>query len=186
MAVRMSKPVIWTALLLVKAACMPAWAEAPEESLIGCWSAAYEYDSLHGDDSANGGARLCSRAPGAGACGNGSHLAVTYCFDKGGRAYGSETHCWSAKGRGICHGSDGLSGSYRLQGNRMNFFRAAEEGEKDDAQELAWSCSFSISGHPGVLEFSDCAQAMRTFFRDCDFGQKFEEYRTDNCGPNAR
>jgi hypothetical protein len=181
MRIHALKPVIWVSLLLIKAGSAPAWAEVRQENLIGCWSAAYEYDSLSNiDGSPKGSARLCSRGPSSEGCGHRGHLEVTYCFDRGGNAYGAEAHCWSGKeGRVICHGSDGLSGSYRLQGNRMDFFRSAEEN--DEARELAWSCAFSISEHPDVLEFADCTRVMKTFFRDCDLSQKNEEYRTKKC-----
>ena len=184
----MSKPLIWMSILAMKLACTPVWAGVQQEDLIGCWSAAYEYDSVkNSDGGTTGNARLCSREPTAGGCGGRAYLAVTYCFDRKGAAYGAESHCWSTKKGPICHGSDGLSGSYHLQDNRMNFFSLAEEGDeaeerkKDDTRALAWSCSLSISSHPDVIEFSDCAQTMKAFFRDCDLSQKGGEYQTNRC-----
>ncbi|MBJ6127254.1 hypothetical protein [Microvirga splendida] len=175
-----SKSLIWAAVMLGTVASTPSWAEGQQENLIGCWGAAYEYDSLYNrDGSATGNARLCSREPTAKACGGQSYLDVTYCFDREGNAYGGETHCVLTKKGPICHGSDGLSGSYRLQSNRINFFHPGENGE---GQKLAWSCSLSFSENAGVLEFGDCEQAMKTFFRDCQFSRDSEEYKTEKCG----
>jgi hypothetical protein len=182
MAAPASTSLIWTAILLMTVTCTPVWSAEQQENLIGCWSAAYEYDSLYNrDGSSTGSARLCSREPNANACGDRSYLHVTYCFDRSGNAYGGEGHCWTTmKGR-ICHGSDGLSGSYRLQGNRMNFFQATEGAENSGSQELAWSCSLSFSENMNVLEFGDCTKSMKTFFRDCDSSRDSEEYKTDKC-----
>jgi hypothetical protein len=178
------KPPIWIIALLAGVASPSVRAEVRQENLIGCWSAAYRYDSLddkNGD--ATGSARLCSREPTAEGCGDDSYLEVTYCFGRDGHAFGSETHCFPAmkNGRRICHGSDGLSGLYRLQGNRMDFFEPAEEGEDIAARDPAWSCVASISGQPKALELADCTHAMKAFFRNCDFGREIEEHKTDKC-----
>jgi hypothetical protein len=181
-----SKSLIWATVLLRTVAGKSAQAEGQQENLIGCWGAAYEYDSVYNrDGSATGNARLCSREPTAKACGDQSYLDVTYCFDREGNAYGSETHCVFTKKGPLCHGSDGLSGSYRLQGNRMDFFEPVEEGE-EASRELAWSCSFSISENPDVLGFSDCDRSMKIFFRDCDFSQGIQEYKTSRCELTSR
>lgn len=187
MTISAPKYPIWVTVLLMAATCATARADVLQENLIGCWSAAYEYDSLYNrDGSPAGNARLCSGGTGAEACGGRSSLHVTYCFDRGGSAYGGETHCWSSKGKGICHGSDGLSGSYRLQGNWMSFYRPTESGENNEAQTLAWACSVSFSERADVLEFGDCAQSTKTLFRDCDFSRDSEEYKTDRCELTSR
>jgi hypothetical protein len=181
MVVFAAHPRIWAALLLTAVTCTSSHADTQEKRLIGCWSAAYEYDSVHSKDGTpSGSARLCSRKPSLNNCGADSYLDVTYCFDGKGDAYGSEVHC-SATPKRICHGTDGLSGRYGVQGSRLDFFQRSEDDYGDDVQELGWSCSFSISGPPEVLEFADCDVAMKTFFRDCDFGQKIEEYQNAAC-----
>lgn len=186
MAISASKHLIWVAIL-AGATYAPVRAEMQQEDLIGCWSAAYEYDSLYNrDGTPTGSARLCSRDPKDRMCGGRGYLHVTYCFSRKGDAYGGEAHCGTTKKGPICHGSDGLSGFYRLKDNRMNFYQSAEIGENDKAQELAWSCSISFSEHANVLEFGSCTQNMKTFFRDCDFGRDSEEYTTTKCELTAR
>jgi len=188
MAIFASKPLIWVTILM-GVTCAPVRAETQQENLIGCWSATYEYDSLYNrNGTPTGSARLCSRDPKEKACDGRGYLHVTYCFDRKGDAYGGEMHCFGKmkEGRGVCHGSDGLSGVYRLQGNRMNFFEATEEGASSDSQKLGWSCSLSFSENMNVLEFGDCAQPMKTFFRDCGFGRDIEEYKTSKCELSPR